>query len=64
GFALSPDMLAAMRHIVYSEFDKCFSFTMSEEGLKQLSVYAEKFMLVQLGRSFKTLEFYNSLHDI
>ncbi|MDD2417705.1 MAG: DNA repair protein RecO [Oscillospiraceae bacterium] len=64
GFALSPDMLAAMRHIVYSEFDKCFSFTMSEEGLKQLSVYAEKYMLVQLGRSFKTLEFYNSLHDI
>ncbi|MDD2362271.1 MAG: DNA repair protein RecO [Oscillospiraceae bacterium] len=61
GFPLSPDLLAAMRHIAYTEFDKCFSFTMSEDGIKQLSIYAEKYMLVQLGRSFKTLEFYNSL---
>lgn len=61
GFALPPNVLAAMRHIVYAEFDKCFSFTMSEEGIRTLSDYSEKFLLAQLGRGFKTLDFYHAL---
>jgi DNA repair protein RecO (recombination protein O) len=58
---LTPNLLSAMRHIVYSEFEKCFSFKMSDDGLIHLSRYTEIYMLAQLNRSFKTLEFYNSL---
>lgn len=62
GCSLSPNVLAAMRHVVYSEFEKCFSFTMSDEGISLFSKYAEIFTLSQLGRGFKTLDFYHSLH--
>ncbi|HOB36395.1 MAG TPA: DNA repair protein RecO [Candidatus Avimonas sp.] len=61
GLVLSPDGLAAMRHIIYSEFEKCFSFKMSETGLESLSRCAEVYMLSQLGRGFKTLDFYNTI---
>lgn len=60
GQALFADVLAAMRHIVYSEFDKCFSFTMSDAGLTMLEKTAEVFLLAQLNRGFKTLDFYHT----
>ena len=55
------NVLAAMRHIVYSPFESCFSFTMADEGLSRLSRQTEGFLLAQLGRGFKTLDFYHSL---
>lgn len=61
GLVISSDVLAAMRHIIYSEFEKCFSFKMSETGLESLSRCAEVYMLSQLGRGFKTLDFYNTI---
>ncbi len=60
-YQISINVLSAMRHILYSEFEKCFSFTMSDEGLSQLVVYTENYMHTQLGRGFKTLDFYNKL---
>jgi DNA repair protein RecO (recombination protein O) len=61
GYALMPNVLAAMRHVTYSEFEKCFSFTMSDEGITAFSNYTEAFLLAQLGRGFKTLDFYHTL---
>ncbi|HHV51168.1 MAG TPA: DNA repair protein RecO [Clostridiales bacterium] len=58
---MTPDLLAAMRHIVYSEFDKCFSFKMSDAGFASLSKCSESFILAQLDRGFKTLDFYNTI---
>lgn len=58
-FLLSSSTLSAMRHVLYSEFDKCFSFTMSEKNIAYFSEYTEKYMLTQLGRGFKTLDFYH-----
>lgn len=55
------NVLAAMRHILYAEFDKCFAFSMEESSLAALARCVEAFLLAQLGHSFHTLDFYHSL---
>ncbi len=58
---LSAGVLAAMRHIVYAPLEKCFAFSLSDEGLAQLAYVCERFLLAQVDRGFKTLDFYHSL---
>lgn len=58
---ISLDILKAMRHIVYSDFNKIYSFSLSEENAKKLSAITEKYITYQTERNFKTLEFYKSL---
>lgn len=58
---LTPNTLAALRHIVYAPFQKCFAFSLPETEGKSLGVVTEKFLLAQLNRGFNTLDFYNSL---
>ena len=60
GVRLSPGALTALRHTVYAEFGKLFSFQLSSGGLDQLCQASEAFLLQQLGRPFKTLDFYHS----
>lgn len=54
-------VVSAMRHIVYAEFEKLFQFSVSDESLKQLSYITERFLLTQIQRPFKTLDFYKSM---
>ncbi|MDO4314608.1 MAG: DNA repair protein RecO [Oscillospiraceae bacterium] len=58
---LCPDSLAALRHIVYGDPKRLYSFKLGEEALKRLSGAAEAFAAAQLERSFRTLDFYKSL---
>lgn len=58
---VSPGVLAALRHIVYAPFEKCFAFSLPDGDAAALADLAERFLLAQLGRSFNTLEFYHSL---
>ena len=60
---IGAGVLAAMRHVVYAPFEKCFAFTLSETELTQLSILCERFLLAQVDRGFKTLEFYHTLED-
>ena len=55
---------AAMRHCVYAEFQKLFSFSLSEKSLPVLEKAAEEYVVKQLDRSFTTLEFYRSLRSV
>lgn len=52
----------ALRHIVYAHSDKLFSFSISEKELKLLSETIEKYLLGITGRSFKSLDFYNTFY--
>lgn len=52
---------AAMRHVVSAPFEKCFSFTVSDEALALFADAVERFLLAQLNRGFLTLDFYKSL---
>lgn len=52
---------AAMRHCVYSEFNKLFAFTLNDEALPTLDFASEEYLHSQVNRRFKTLEFYKSI---
>lgn len=58
---LSPTVLAALRHIVYAPFERCFAFSLPEEESAALCDVSERFLLAQLGRGFNTLDFYHSV---
>ena len=58
---IDPGVLAAMRHIVYGEFEKCFGFTLPAEELARLESTMEKFLLAQTERRYPTLDFYRGL---
>ena len=53
--------IRALRHIIYSDFEKLFSFSVSDENIKLLSATVEKYMLSVTNRSFKSLDFFNTL---
>ena len=54
-------VVTAMRHICYSQDDKLFSFTLSDENFKVLDYVCEKYLLAQTDRKYKTLDFYKSI---
>lgn len=58
---LSPSVLAAMRHIVYTPLEKCFFFALPPAEGQALAEVCEPFLLAQLGRGFHTLDFYHAL---
>lgn len=58
---LSPAVLKAMRHIIYSDLKDIYSFSITEENEKTLSEISEKYILFQTEHEFPTLKFYKSL---
>ena len=58
---LPAGVLAALRHIQAASSQRAYRFTLSAESLATLVKVSEQFLLYQLGRSFKTLDFYHSL---
>lgn len=60
---LSPTVLAAMRHIIYSDFSKIYSFEIPEREAEILTSVTEKYVSVQSEYKFKTLDFYKSVKD-
>ncbi len=58
---LDKTTFAAMRHIVYSDFERLYSFTLPPENARYLSFVTERFVMSQTERKYKTLEFFHSL---
>ncbi len=61
---INATVLAAMRHIVYSDFKKIYSFEMPARDLAALSILSERYVAVQSDTHFQTLDFYKSVKDI
>ena len=61
---LCESSLAALRHIVYGDPKRLYSFTLGKDALRRLSGAAEAFAAAQLERGFKTLDFYKSLQPV
>lgn len=55
---LSKGILAAMRHIIYSDTDKLFQFSLPREPLMRLNEVAQLYVIEQLDKRFDTLDFY------
>ncbi len=63
GIAINKTILSAMRHIIYSDFAKLYSFTIPEESAKTLSEITEQYITLQSDYRFHTLEFLNSIKE-
>lgn len=59
--AITEEMLGAIRHIVYGDPKRLFSFPMPEEQLERFARLASGYLTTQLERGFKTLDFYLSM---
>lgn len=59
--SLSPGIFRAMRHIIYSEFDRLFSFRLSEGSLSELACVCERYLLCQVERILPALNFYKTM---
>ncbi len=58
---LCPDSLMAMRHIVLAEPKRIFSFRLEGKALDRMADACEVYVLTQLERGFKTLDFWKSI---
>lgn len=58
---LDAPSLTALRYIAYGDPRRLFSFQIPDESMKLLSGAAESFLLTQLERGFRTLDFYKGL---
>ena len=58
---LDGPSLTALRYIAYGDPKRLFSFRIPEKSLELLAGAAESFLLTQLERGFRTLDFYKSL---
>lgn len=58
---LCRDSLAALRHIIYGDPKRLYSFTLEGKPMERLAGAAEAFLAAQLERGFRTLDFYKSL---
>lgn len=56
--------LAALRHVVYGDPKRLYSFQLGEDALRRLGTAAEAFTAAQLERGFRTLDFYKSLQPL
>ena len=54
-------VVTAMRHCVYSEFNKLFSFKLSTNGTELLERCSEEYILYTSEHNFKTLAFYKNI---
>ncbi|MCI8654172.1 MAG: DNA repair protein RecO [Angelakisella sp.] len=59
--ALSPGVFQAMRHIIYSDFERLFSFRLGADGLEQLAKASEAYLLAQVERVLPALNFYKTI---
>ena len=59
--SLSTGALFAIRYILGCEIKKLFQFSVSDETLSELIYAAESYLLAQLDRNFRTLDYYKKI---
>jgi len=60
---LEPTLLKAMRHIVYSELEKLYSFTLPDDTAKRLADITGEYITLQTDHRFTALDFYNTVKE-
>lgn len=61
GAMLSAGAISAARHAVGCDSKKLFSFTLGDAALREIYAAAERYLLAQLDRGFRTLDYYKKL---
>lgn len=60
-YPVDRTLISALRHIVYSDFEKLFNFSIPENSAEKLSKITEDYLIYQTGRRYSTLDFYKSI---
>ena len=60
-FLMTPTVLHTLRYVAYSDVNKMYSFTISQQSLNVFGAISEYYLLTQLGRGFDTLTYYKSI---
>ena len=63
GIRISKSLALALRHLVFAEDKKLFSFSLSEGSLKLLSDITEEYLSRKVERNFATLQFYKTVSN-
>lgn len=58
---ISHDLLHTLRYVVYSPVEKLYKFTLKGKTRKDFSDFSERYLLMQLDRGFKTLDYYKNI---
>lgn len=58
---VSAVVLAALRHVFYGDFERCFAFVLAGADSAALATLMERFLLAQQQRHYTTLDFYHTL---
>jgi DNA repair protein RecO (recombination protein O) len=58
---INGTLISALRHIVYSDFSRLFSFTLPDDAAVALSSITERYLINKTEVNLKTLKFFNSL---
>ncbi len=61
GIKISQSLALALRHLVFAEDIKLFSFSLSESSLKLLSDITEEYLSRKVEKNFATLQFYKTI---
>ncbi|MCL2044784.1 MAG: DNA repair protein RecO [Oscillospiraceae bacterium] len=61
GIDLGSGAISAARYIISCEQKKLFSFSLGDRAQIELGIACEKYLLAQLERRFRTLEFYKQI---
>lgn len=59
--ALNPSSLTALRHTIYADDDKLFSFALPQADLDMLNLASESYLKYRFEKDFKTLTFYKTI---
>ena len=62
-FTLCPGAMTALRHTVYADFEKLFSFRVSPGAERELAAASENYVLETLQHGFQTLDFYHQMAE-
>lgn len=58
---ITPSGLKALRHFVWGDSKKLFSVSVDQTSLRRLGEASEAYLMTQLERGFRTLDFYKSI---
>lgn len=58
---INSTLITSMRHIVFSELQKLFAFTVPDEAAKALSLITERYLINKTENRLRTLDFFKSL---
>lgn len=60
--AVDPDIVQAMRYVTETDIARIFAFRLPDELQIQFNILAEQYLLTQIDRSFKTLDYYKTVY--